>query len=134
MGNGDGVVLLSHQHLEFMKLILELSHSFYVCFSPDLSLSAALPTAQYLSRPHSYSQRLRFELSSPAHLGGLWKAFKMISSGQVLSPRPHSYGHRSCKGRGLSSDWSLDKYANGLSSSSTFIVFGEIPRVSTMYP
>lgn len=34
-----------------MKLILERSYSFYVCFSLDLSISIALPTAKYLPTP-----------------------------------------------------------------------------------
>lgn len=48
---GHQVVLLSRQQLEFMKLIPELSYTFYVGFSLDLSISTALPTAKFLPTP-----------------------------------------------------------------------------------
>ena len=56
----------------------------------------------------------------------------MLPSGQA-----HSYshrGHRGCKHRALRSDWSRDTYYNGLSSSSTFLVFHKSLMCPHVFP
>lgn len=75
--------LLSHQQLEFMQLLLELTYSSYVCFSSDRSLPAALPTAKSLSVSRPSSQQLGFWLSGC--LRSPWKA----SLGSGPSSWPH---------------------------------------------
>ena len=103
-------------------------------------MSASLwiyPYLQFYQLPNIYLAHVHtlnnWDSGHQAHFGGLWKAFKMLPSGQVPSPESHGYGHRGCKSRAFSSDWIHDNYYKGSSSSSTFILFGEIPNVSTVY-
>lgn len=112
----------AHSRAQLSFPCLLFSGSIPICCSTNCQIS--------LSRIHSYSWQMGFWLSG--YLGGPWKALKMLLFGQVPSLRPHSYDHRRCKSRALSSDW--NNYYNGLSISSTFLLLKESVNAFTMCP